>query len=213
MGYSAEAPIDRGYRDSRINRIFEGTNEINRLLGADTAIKKAQKGDFDLFGKAKELFENLDKLGAKAKVPAGYFTQKRFEVERFKKVILLTVYAFSERYRKNLVNEQEIMMNIADMMMQVYAAESTMLRVEKLQKYYDEHHISIYQDILDVFVYDASYRICKAASDAIASFEEGPLMEKLVHAVENLSRVTPVCVKDARRRIADRLIYDNRYTF
>lgn len=213
MGFSAEGPIDRGYRDSRINRIFEGTNEINRLLAVDTAIKKAQKGEFDLFGPAREIFDHLDEA-AKAPAPCGdYFEVKRQEIANFKKATLLTIYAFSEKFRKNLINEQEIMMNIADMMMQTYTAESTLLRVEKLQQRYDEHHLSIYQDILDVFVYDASYRICKAASDAISSFEEGDTQNRLVSAIMDITHVVPGNVMDARRRIADRLIYDTRYTF
>jgi hypothetical protein len=111
------------------------------------------------------------------------------------------------------MNEQEIMMNVADMMMQLYAAESTALRVEKMQKIFDEKHISIYKDILDVFVYDAAGKIGKAAKDALASIEEDEALSKLLKGAEFLSAVAPVNVKDARRRIAERLIYDNRYTF
>ena len=213
MGYSAEAPVDRAYRDSRINRIFEGTNEINRLLAADTAIKKAQKGEFDLFGKAKAIFDSIDSLeDAEPEFP-GYFEEKAHYIQNFKKAVLLVIYAFQERYRKNLINEQEIMMNVADMMMQIYAAESTLLRVDKMQKYFDAKHIHIYQDILDVFTYDAAAKIGKAGKDAMSSIEEGELAKRLIRAVETFTKVAPVDVKEARRRIADRLIYDTRYTF
>jgi hypothetical protein len=105
------------------------------------------------------------------------------------------------------------MMNIADMMLQLYASESTLLRVEKMQKYFDDKHISIYQDILDVFMYDAAGKIAKAGKDAINSFEEGELQKKLNRALDIFTCVAPVDVKEARRRIADRLIYDTRYTF
>jgi alkylation response protein AidB-like acyl-CoA dehydrogenase len=213
MGFSAEAPVDRAYRDSRINRIFEGTNEINRLLAADTAIKKAQKGEFDLFGKAKAIFDSLDSLEETDPEFSNYYEEKAHYMQNFKKAILLVIYAFSERYRKNLINEQEIMMNIADMMMQLYAAESTMLRIDKMQKFFDEKHLHIYQDILDVFTYDAAARISKAGKDAINSTEEGDQVKKLNRAIENFTRVAPVDIKEARRRIADRLIYDTRYTF
>jgi alkylation response protein AidB-like acyl-CoA dehydrogenase len=213
MGYSAEAPVDRAYRDSRINRIFEGTNEINRILAADTAIKKGQKGDFDLFGAAKAVFESIDQLEDVSTSFPGYFEEKAHYIRNMKKAILLVIYAFSERYRKNLINEQEIMMNVSDMMMQAYAAESTMLRVQKMQKFFDHKHLSIYRDILDVFVYDAAYRILKSGKDAIFSIEEGELAGKLGSALEFFTRVAPVSVVDARRRIADRLIYDTRYTF
>ena len=213
MGYSAEAPIDRAYRDSRINRIFEGTNEINRLLSADSAIKKGQKGDFDLFGKARAIFESIDLLEDIEPELPGYFEEKSHYINNLKKSILLVIQAFSDRFRKDLINEQEIMMNIADMMMQIYMCESTLLRVNKMTKYFDDKHISIYQDILDVFVYDAAAKIAKAAKDAVNSFEEGDLLKKLNRALDIFTRVAPVNVKDARRRIADRLIYDTRYTF
>ncbi len=213
MGYSAEAPIDRGYRDSRINRIFEGTNEINRLLAADTAIKKGQKGEFDLLSAGKEIFDAVDSIKKHKGTYQNYFNEKHHYVDNFKKLTLLTIYVFSERFRKNLVNEQEIMMNIADMMLQLYAAESTALRVEKMQKSYDERHIEIYKDILDVFMYDAATRINKSAKDALCSIEEDEALTGLLKAVDVLTCTAPVNVKDARRRIAERLIYDNRYTF
>jgi alkylation response protein AidB-like acyl-CoA dehydrogenase len=213
MGYSAEAPIDRGYRDSRINRIFEGTNEINRLLAADTAIKKGQKGEFDLLSLGKEIFEGIDNLKKHKGSFQNYFNEKHHYVENFKKLALLAIYAFSERFRKNLMNEQEIMMNIADIMLLLYTAESTTLRVEKMQKFYDEKHIEIYKDILDVFIYDAAARINKFAKDAFCSIEEDEILSKLLKAADIYTMVEPVNVKDARRRIAERLIYDNRYTF
>ncbi len=213
MGYSAEAPIDRAYRDSRINRIFEGTNEINRLLAADSAIKKAQKGDFDLFGNAKIIFDSIDSLEETEHNFPGYFEEKYHYIHNFKKATLLVIHAFSERYRKNLINEQEIMMCVADMMMQLYTAESTLLRVEKMRKYFDDKHITIYQDILDVFVYEAAFKLAKSGKDAINSCEEGEMQKKLNRAVDVFTNVAPVDIKEARRRIADRLIYDTRYTF
>ncbi|MFO7613291.1 MAG: acyl-CoA dehydrogenase family protein [Bacteroidales bacterium] len=213
MGYSAEAPVDRAYRDSRINRIFEGTNEINRLLAADTAIKKAQKGDFDLFTNAKAVFESIDSLEDIIPEFPGYYEEKAHYIQNMKKAVLLVIYAFSERFRKNLINEQEIMMNVSEMMMQLYAAESTLLRVQKMHKTTDDKHISIYQDILDIFIYDAAARIMKSGKDALGAIEEGDLLVRLNQAIEIFTRVAPVNVVDARRRIADRLIYDNRYTF
>jgi hypothetical protein len=213
MGYSAEAPIDRGYRDSRINRIFEGTNEINRLLTADTAIKKGQKGEFDLVSAGKEVFDGLDTIKKPKSPSQNYFKDIHHYVENFKKLTLLSIYVFSERFRKNLMNEQEIMMNVADMMLLLYTSESTALRVEKLQKTYDEKHIEIYKDILNVFIFDAAAKINKFAKDAFSSLEEDETLTKLIKAVDLLTVVAPVNVKDARRRIAERLIYDNRYTF
>ncbi len=212
MGYSSETPIDRAYRDSRINRIFEGTNEINRLLTADTAIKKAQKGEFDLFGPAKKILKGVSKL-EEQEIPEDYYEEKKLYIRNFKDSILMVIQAMSDKFKKNLINEQEIMMNIADMMLQVYTSESTLLRIEKLEKMKGEKFIRVYKSILDVFIYDASSIILKSGLDAISSFIEGKELETLHKGLIHYTKVKPVNVKDARREIADRLIYDNRYTF
>jgi alkylation response protein AidB-like acyl-CoA dehydrogenase len=212
MGYSSEAPVDRAYRDSRINRIFEGTNEINRLLTSDTAIKKAQKGEFDLFGPAQKVLKGITKL-EEQEIPDGYYEEKRLYIRNFKDAILMVIQALSDKYKKNLINEQEIMMNIADMMIQVYAAESTMLRIEKLEKMKGEKFVGVYKNILNVFIYDASGIILKSGLDAIASFTEGKELDKMHKALLYYTKVKLVNVKEERREIADRLIYDNRYTF
>lgn len=212
MGYSSEAPVDRAYRDSRINRIFEGTNEINRLLTADTAIKKAQKGEFDLFGPAQKVLKGITKL-EEQEIPEDYYEEKKMYIRNFKDAILMVIQAFSDKFKKNLINEQEIMMNIADMMLQVYAAESTLLRIEKLEKLKGEKHVEIYKNILNVFIYDASIIILKSGLDAIGSFSDGKDLEKMHCGLKHFTKVRLVNVKDERREIADRLIYDNRYTF
>ena len=214
MGYSAEGPVDRAYRDSRINRIFEGTNEINRLLATDMAIKKAQKGEFDLFGHAKAVLDGINDL-TQPEIPTdNYYEEMRYYIRSFKNAVLMVIQAFSDRVQKNLISEQEIMMNIADMMMPLYIVESTMLRVEKLEQKNGGHYVEVYKDILSVYVYDTASNILKAGRDAISSFEpQGDKLMKMCDALLIYTRVMPVDVKEARRRIADRLIYDNKYTF
>lgn len=102
MGYSAEMAVERGYRDSRINRIFEGTNEINRLLIADTAIKRAQKGDFDLFGPAAELYTNLDSITTGKVTDESYYAEKRRYIANFKKAILIAIHGVTTHFDKKL---------------------------------------------------------------------------------------------------------------
>jgi alkylation response protein AidB-like acyl-CoA dehydrogenase len=211
MGYSAELPVERGYRDSRINRIFEGTNEINRLLVSDTALKRAMKGDFNLFAEAEKLYNNLESLDGKEVDGESYFQEKRRYITNFKKVILLCVHGASGRYEKCLVNEQEIMNNIADMMMEVYLSESLVLRIEKLESI--KGNRSVYRDILDVNIYDASDKVRKSAEDAIYSYASADVSPRLIKAAEGLTKVRGINVKDARRRIADKLIADNSYKF
>ena len=212
MGYSAEMNVERGYRDSRINRIFEGTNEINRLLVGDTAMKRAMKGDFDLFGPAEALYNQLDSIDDGAQASEDYFQEKKRYISNFKKVALLCIYAANKQFSKKLVREQEVMINIADMISELYVAESLGLRIEKISELKGEA-FTLYKDILDVFVYDAAKKIGKFALDCVYSLPEKDKETSLVKAVEALTRVNGVNVKDARRRIAAKLIEDNEYKY
>ena len=213
MGFSAEAPADRAYRDSRINRIFEGTNEINRLWIADTTIKKSLKGEYDLSGPGKEILDNLDKTCKNIVIPEGYYKEKIEYVKNFKKIALMIIRSVSEKFKNQLVKEQEILFNISDIMTHIYATESTILRVQKLESLKAKDAIKVYKDIIDVLVYDAAGLVKKSAMDAVNSHEEGKLQSSLLNAVDCLTRVAPVNVKEARRRIADVLIEDNKYNF
>lgn len=209
MGYSAEMAVERGYRDSRINRIFEGTNEINRLLIADTAIKRAQKGDFDLFGPAERLFQNLDTISSGKVDGESYFVEKRRYLSNFKKVILITIHGAISFFDKQLSKEQEVMNNISEMIMETYIAESLALRVEKIESL--KAGTEIFRDMLDVYIYDTADLVRKSACDAINSFTNSEESEKLNTAIEKLTQVAGVNVKEARRRIADKLIENNAY--
>ncbi|MBT3802897.1 MAG: acyl-CoA dehydrogenase, partial [Bacteroidetes bacterium] len=212
MGYSAEAPVDRAYRDSRINRIFEGTNEINRLLVVDTTLKKAPKGDFPLFEKAKEILDNLSKYD-QIEYVEGFYESKEQNVQNFKDAVLMMMVLANEKFSKDLIKEQEILMNITDMMVDLYAVESTLLRVQKLEQLKGESHMPLYKDILDTLMYDAATRIYKAGKDAINNMFEGNDNQKYMQALHAMTSVHGVNTKEARRRIADKLIDDNIYKF
>jgi alkylation response protein AidB-like acyl-CoA dehydrogenase len=209
MGYSAEMFVERGYRDSRINRIFEGTNEINRLLVVDTAMKRAMKGDFNLFSEAEKLFSDLNNITDSKKSDENYFDQKRRYIRNFKKLILISMHCATKRFEKTLVREQEVLNNIAEMMMETYVSESLMLRLQKMESLNKD--ITLYKDIMDVNVFETSEIVRKSALEAVYAFSSPELLSSLIKAIETLSRVEGVNVKDARRRIADKLIEDNAY--
>jgi alkylation response protein AidB-like acyl-CoA dehydrogenase len=211
MGYSAEMDVERGYRDSRINRIFEGTNEINRLLVVDTAMKRAMKGDFDLFSKAETLYNDLDKITSGEIKGETYFDEKQRYVRNFKKCIQICIHGAVTRFEKNLINEQEVLNNIAEMMMETYVSESLTLRVAKMEM--QNGSKPIYRDILDVNIYDTAEIVRKSAYDAIYAFAAPDAASSLIKAIDALTRVKGINVKDARRRIADKLIEDNSYKF
>ncbi len=212
MGYSAEMNVERGYRDSRINRIFEGTNEINRLLITDTAMKRAKKGDFDLFGAAEELYAGLDGLTNGLVGDEGYYQEKKVYVKNMKKLAMLLIHAASNTFGRKLVKEQEIQNNIADIITEIYIAESLALRVEKTEEMKGQEG-PVYKDILDVYVYDAVNKVRKLGMDCIYSLAGGEEAEKLAGACQTLCSARGVNVKEARRRIAAKLIDDNTYKF
>ena len=212
MGYSAELDVERGYRDSRINRIFEGTNEINRLLVVDTAMKRAMKGEFDLFGKAEALFSDLDSTTGGEKTSSEVISKrKQGDRQIRRRQILLCIHGAANEFDKKLINEQEVLNNIADMMMETYASESLMLRVSKLEAM--KGNAQVYRDILDVNVYDTADIIRKSAYDAVCSFASPEKAPAILRAIDALAKVNGVNVKDARRRIAGKLIEDNSYKF
>jgi alkylation response protein AidB-like acyl-CoA dehydrogenase len=213
MGFSAEMPVDRGYRDSRINRIFEGTNEINRLLLVDAMIKKGAKGVLPINEGAEKAFEEVKTGGDIKPEELEYFEEKALYISNFKKIILMLLKAASEKFSRTLVQEQEILMNLSDSIIQLYAAESVLLRVKKVQSLKSEDQFKVYQDILDVFVYNAAANIRNCARDAAYSFAFGEVRELLVKGIERYTQVDGVNVKEARRRIADLLIDENRYCF
>jgi alkylation response protein AidB-like acyl-CoA dehydrogenase len=212
MGFSADMPVDRAYRDSRINRIFEGTNEINRLLVVDTAIKDAQKGKFDLFGPAEEVMAEVENLQPVLDGSEDFYTEKKKYIKNFKKAILMTIKSMSDKLGRKLGFEQEIMMNVTDMMIQLYGAESTLLRVEKLESIKGEAAVALQRDILDVVVYDAAARIEKSGKDAIFAYAEEDA-DKYINALKHFTCVKGVNTKENRRRIAAYLIEENKYKF
>ncbi len=210
MGYSADMPVDRAYRDSRINRIFEGTNEINRLLVVDTAIKDAQKGKFDLMGPAAEVMSEIDNLKPSLKGNEDYFAEKKVYIKNFKKACLMAIYSMQDSLKRQLATEQEIMMNVTDMIIQTYVTESTLLRVEKLQQLKGEQAVMLQKDILDVLIYDAAASIAKSGQDAIYAFAEGN-SDKLINALTHFTTVKGINTKEARRRVALYMISENKY--
>ncbi len=212
MGFSADMPVDRAYRDSRINRIFEGTNEINRLIVIDTAIKDAQKGKYDLFGPAEAVMSEIEKLQVTLDGTEDYYTEKKTYIKNFKKAVLMTIHSMTNTLKRKLAFEQETMMNVSDMMIQLYVAESTLLRVEKLESMKGADAIALQKEILDVVIYDAAAKINKSGKDAIYAFAEDNI-DKLVSALNHFTDVKGVNSKDARRKVAAHLIEENKYKF
>ena len=208
-GFSAEYNISRAYRDSRINRIYEGTNEINRLLTVDMTLKRAMQGRLNIMGAAMKVSQELMSIPDFSDEEETQFVQQKKLVNNFKKTILLTAGAAAQKLMMQLEKEQEILMCIADMAIDTYVAESLLLRVMKLAA--EGNTNTIYSDILNCYLYDAADRIHKSGKDAINNFAEGDEQRMILMGLKRFTKAQPFNSKEARRRIADHLISNRRY--
>jgi len=213
MGFSEEGTAARAYRDSRINRIYEGTNEINRMLMVDMLFKRALKGKLDIVGPAWNVQKELASMPGFDK-PEGDYGEEIKVVKDFKKIVLMTAGAAAKMQmdgKINLKHEQEVLLNVADMMVDVFTAESLLLRVQKLKDMDKKIDQEVYDAVLRVFFTDATARISKSATDALASFAEGDLLRTFLMGLKRFTKYTPTNVKADRRLIADTLIEANEY--
>ena len=214
-GFSEEYPAARGYRDSRINRIYEGTNEINRLLMVDMLLKRAMQGHIDLVGPAWAVQKELASMPSMDR-PTGTYGEETKAVQDFKKLGLMVAGAAAKQQmdgKLNLKHEQEILMNVADMLIQIFNAESLLLRVQQLSEMDDtKAPQAVYDAILRTYLHDINTSLAKFATDALASFAEGDLLRTMLMGVRRFTKYPPVNVKAARRTIAQHLIEKNAYT-
>jgi len=214
MGFSAEAPMDRAYRDSRINRIFEGTNEINRMLTVDMMLKRAMKGELDLMGPAQKVAGELVSIpdfgGGEED---GLFTKEKKYIVNFKKAILMVAGAAVQKLMTQLGKEQEVLMNVADMLIELYVSESLQLRVEKLVGIKGEEACKEQLDMMRVYINDAAELIAKAGKEALNSFAEGDEKRMMMMGLKRFTKTEDMNTTQARRNIAAKLIAENKYCF
>ena len=210
MGYSADGPMDRAYRDARINRIFEGTNEINRMLTIDMLVKRAMKGSIDLMTPAmavqKELLAIPD-FGASES--DEIFSKEKKVISNLKKAGLMIAGAAVQKYMMKLSDEQELLMNLADILIECYVAESALLRVEKLSKRGED--ISIKKEMAMVYLHHAVERASAAARNSILGFAEGDELRLMLLGLKRFTKIDPYNLKEARRKIADYVIEKGEY--
>ncbi len=214
MGFSAEGPMDRAYRDARINRIFEGTNEINRLLTIDMLLKRAMKGSIDLMNPAmavqKELMAIPD-FGASEE--EGLFAKEKKALANLKKAGLMVAGAAVQKLMAKISEEQEILMNLADMLIEGYVAESVLLRVEKLIGLRGEKACEIEKEMAIIYLHHAVEKAASAGRSAITSFAEGDEQRLMLMGLKRFTKVDPYNLKEARRKVANHAIAKGEYPF
>ncbi len=213
MGYSAEAPMDRTYRDARINRIFEGTNEINRLLIVDMILKRAMKGELDLMGPAQKVAAELVAIPDFVEPDTSLFAYEKKLLANYKKAILLVAGGAVQKLMATLSKEQEVLMNIADMIIETYVSESVLLRVEKLVGMRGEEVCKTQLDMMRVYINEACDKIWLYGKEALNSYAEGDELRMMLMGLKRFTKQEPFNAKETRQRIAQKIIAENKYCF
>lgn len=213
MGFSEEAPMARAYRDARICRIYEGTNEINRMLMVGMVLKRAMKGELNIMEPAMAVAKELTAVPS-FETPdlSKPLAQEKDVLKRLKKALLMVAGKAAQTFGPAFEQEQEIMMNVADMMIEIYAAESALLRAEKLHSLQGDA-AALQMSIAQLYLYEAAEKINKAGKDAIISFTTGDEQRVMLMGLKRFTKMNPVNVKELRRSIADHLIAENKYAF
>ena len=213
-GYSADYPAERAYRDSRINRIFEGTNEINRLLIPGRLMKSAMSGRLPLLPAAQALMDEiLSPQMSGFGDDEGVLATEQKLAKNAKKVALMTLGTAAQKYMMTLADQQEILSGIADIIMDTYAMESAILRAQKLAASQGEAAAVQYLDMTRVFCNDAVERIEARAKNTIAGMAEGDELRTLLAALRRFTKLTPMNTIAARQRIANVLIEANKWAY
>ena len=214
MGYSADTPMEAAYRDARIARIYEGTNEINRMLLVGMILKKAMKGELDIMTPALKIASNLMSIPSFEKADKDtLFAVEKEHLKKLKKVFLMTAGKAAQHYAMDIEKEQEILMNLADIVINIYAAESSILRSEKLALRDGEEKTKSQITMSKLVLYKAIQESNQAAKEVILSFAEGDEQIILLRGLKRFTKGYTINPKKLRREIADKLIEENQYCF
>jgi alkylation response protein AidB-like acyl-CoA dehydrogenase len=211
-GYVRDYPAERHFRDARVNRIFEGTNEINRLLIPGMLVRRAMKGDIALIPAAKALQEELMGPPSMTESDDSLLADERRAIDAFKKVALMVLGTAMQTYGQKLTDEQEVLMHAADIAIDVYSAESAVLRATAASNA-NTPRAALQVDAARVFVNDAAMRIDASARQALAVMAEGDTLRMLLAALRRLLKVTPINTAALRRRLADETVSRGAYPF
>ncbi|SFA77613.1 acyl-CoA dehydrogenase family protein [Algoriphagus aquimarinus] len=214
MGYSADAPMERAYRDARISRIYEGTNEINRMLMVGMLLKRAMKGDINIFDPAMAVSKELISVPSFETIDTSeLFAAEKEVLKKLKKVFLMVGGKAAMTLQDKIEDEQEIMMNLADVMIEIYASESAILRTEKLVSMKGEEACKNQIAMAQIYLSEAVDKINVSAKEAIGSFTKGDEQKVMLMGLKRFTKSELYNTKELRRQIADYMIDQGKYPF
>ena len=214
MGYSADAPMERAYRDARISRIYEGTNEINRMLMVGMVLKRAMKGEINLFEPAMAVASELVSVPSFESIDTSeLFAMEKDLVHKLKKAFLMVGGKAAMALQDRIEDEQEIMMNLADVMIEIYAAESVLLRTEKLVSQRGEAACAAQIAMTKIYLYEAIDKVEAAAKEAIVSFAKGDEQKVMLMGLKRFTKPDFINTKELRRQVADVMVAEGKYPF
>jgi alkylation response protein AidB-like acyl-CoA dehydrogenase len=211
-GFHEDYPVARAYRDSRVNRIFEGTNEINRMLIIQMLMKRALGGVLPLIPAAMKLGEEVLAGPSFEEAPTGPFAEEEKSLEQAKKIFLLASGTAMQKFREQLAEQQEIVASLANIVMDVYAMESTLRRAQKASAARGEA-ASVMGDAARAFIYDAMDRVEKDARTALTATAEGDTLITQLAVLRRFSKHAPLDTIAIRRRVAEAVLAQDRYPF
>jgi alkylation response protein AidB-like acyl-CoA dehydrogenase len=213
MGFSAETPMESAWRDARIGRIYEGTNEINRMLSVGMLVKKAMKGELNLMSAVMEVANEMTSGGVKNEIyDEQALSEELLKIKNLKKVFLMLAGTAFQKYGQELDKHQQILLGLSDMMIEVYFAESTLLRtIKNIKRGLDMTHQS---DMAKLYVFEATETVIRKAKETIGNIAEGDAQTSLLKSVHGLCRYKDFPdVIGLKNRIAEKVISENNYCF
>ena len=212
MGFSAETPMESAWRDSRIGRIYEGTNEINRMVSVGMLLKKASKGHLDVMNSVMEVVEKVKSNNIKNSKSDSPFAQEEILVQNLKDIFLLLTGVAFQKYGSDLENHQMVLLGLSDILIESYFTESTLLRTIKNHNRNDKNYTQTHKDMTELFIFNSVEKVRNKAKEIVLSISSNDEKKGLLKSIDLMTRYTDYPnIVELKNKIADKVINENEY--
>ena len=212
MGFSAETPMESAWRDSRIGRIYEGTNEINRMVSVGMLLKKAAKGHLDVMNSVMEVVEKVKSNNIKNSKSDSPFAQEEILVQNLKDIFLLLTGVAFQKHGSDLENHQMVLLGLSDILIESYFTESTLLRTIKNHNRNDKNYTQTHKDMTELFIFNSVEKVRNKAKEIVLSISSNDEKKGLLKSIDLMTRYTDYPnIVELKNKIADKVINENEY--